>query len=639
MLDYVFLRSAAEISFRVRQEARNAWHAVRPPGLRAQPGGARAAAFLPDPAPVVKALRGTAFAGEVESLADCILQHRFPLLGYVIETGTGIRWRRDYVHGKESDAVYFRRVPYLDFERSGDHKIVWELNRHQHLVVLAQAFRLTGRAAFFDEIIRQLESWLEQNPYMRGINWASALEVAFRALSWIWVFHLAGGRMEPGFRARFLKALWLHGRYLEGNFSTYFSPNTHLLGEAVALHALGVFLAGFPRAGEWTKLGSQAAGAQMDSQVREDGSHFEQSTYYHVYALDFFLFDALLAPRPEPFRGKLARMAEYLAAVMGPSGLLPLVGDDDGGRVFHPYGPRERFGRATLATAGLMLSRPDLWPAEDDVWPQAAWWLGAGALDMPRGSRPAPCSRLFPCAGLAVMHGGGMQVLVDAGPFGPGNAGHSHSDTLSLIARRGGDELLIDPGTYTYVGDAAAREWFRGSSAHNTIAVNGASQAAPAGPFRWKGKPEVERKNWIVRDGLVFLDASCRYARFTHRRKVLLLPSGVLMVLDEVAGPPEPVTVEQFWHPGELGDAVLYLAGGEEATFSGWRSRVYGAKEPAPAIRATRRGPPPARLGMLLSPAPVEGAGRLELRETGAGIAFVLGGRVQALFPAEGLPR
>ena len=62
-------------------------------------------------------------------------------------------------------------------------------------------------------------------------------------------------------------------------------------------------------------------------------------------------------------------------------------------------------------------------------------------------------------------------MLVDAGPFGRGSGGHSHSDTLSLVLRIGPEELLIDSGTYSYLGDPAARERFRSSAAHNTIRV------------------------------------------------------------------------------------------------------------------------------------------------------------------------
>ena len=63
--------------------------------------------------------------------------------------------------------------------------------------------------------------------------------------------------MPDALRARFLTALNRHGRYLELNLSVYFSPNTHLLGEAVALHALGVLFPSFPRAARWAETGGR----------------------------------------------------------------------------------------------------------------------------------------------------------------------------------------------------------------------------------------------------------------------------------------------------------------------------------------------------------------------------------------------
>src|SRR5437879_1192564 len=161
------MRSVKEIAFRLQQEARNLRMWAFPPRL---PSGC-----VP-PSHFRKALPAPpASSGEIRDLASQIRQHRLPLLGLVVDTGPGIRWRRDYVNGKETTARYFRRIPYLNAKIAGDHKLIWEMNRHQHLVVLAQA----GDADSWRELETEIESWLEQNPFQRGINWASGLEVAF----------------------------------------------------------------------------------------------------------------------------------------------------------------------------------------------------------------------------------------------------------------------------------------------------------------------------------------------------------------------------------------------------------------------------------------------------------------------------
>jgi hypothetical protein len=580
------VRSPREIIFRLRQEASNLARMAHPP--RAVSAVRPPLARLPDAAEVARSLAGTPYAAEVERLAESILQHRFPLMGCEVDTGPGIDWRRDYVSGKSTGLEYFRRIPYLDFERAGDHKLIWELNRHQHLVLLAQAWRLTGRAEFYIEIEAQLESWWAANPYGRGINWTSALEVAFRALSWIWVYHIAGDQMSARLRRRFLESLYAHGRHLAGNLSVYFSPNTHLLGEAVVLHAIGTLFPDYPESTRWRRDAGAMVRAQMDAQVHADGSHFEQSTYYHVYALDMLLFSAVMEEMPPDYSAKLARMADYLDALLGPQRRLPFLGDDDGGRLFHPYGARDCFGRAR---------GPAVWFGADPSHDREG-------VIVPQGK-----SRLFEDAGIAIMQAGDTQLIADAGPMGSGGAGHSHADTLSFVLRRGDEELLIDAGTFTYVGDAKWRNWFRGTAAHNTIRIDGLDQATPLDPFRWADKPDVVINSWLTNFEEDFLDATCRYRGLEHRRRIRFKKPDVISVLDEVTGSGGPHLLEQFWHSGEevteesprsfrLGhgarlllphDATLEI-GGE----NGWRSRVFGSKEPAAVICMARKQELPA---------------------------------------------
>jgi hypothetical protein len=596
------VRSIAEIRFRLRQEGANAWMLAFAPSLPAQATIAGPLTALPPPDEVVPRLRESHLAGEIERLAESICRHRFELLGYVIETGPDIRWRRDYVHQVESDLHFFRRIPYLNSALAGDHKIIWELNRHQHLVVLAQAWQLTGRVEFLEEIPRQLESWWRQNPYLRGINWNSALEVAHRALSWIWICHLTGPSLPRECAKRLLNELYRHGVYLEHNLSVYFSPNTHLLGEAVALHALGVLFPIWPRSRTWQSLGGRIVAEQMRKQVRADGSHFEQSSAYHIYATDLFLFHALLEPVDAAYRGKLRLMADYLAALSSSRDIvIPLLGDDDGGRLFHPYGNRRRFGAATLASCCVLFGSDD-WPyLPTDTYQQAAWWFGEKALSR-RGHPGHTEARLFPDAGVAILSSAPALIAVDTRAFGHANAGHSHAHALQVVCRRRDRDILIDPGTYTYVGEPEWRSRFRGTAFHNTVRVDGLNQATEIGPFRWTNKPVSEVLRWVRHEDWCLLDAACTFHGFRHRRTLLWMPRReILAVVDKV----EQVSridrqthgIEQLWHCG--GDVARLSKGNyrigaqsllvvppasEVAITEGWQSEVPGNKVPRPVI-------------------------------------------------------
>ncbi|HYP13182.1 MAG TPA: alginate lyase family protein, partial [Bryobacteraceae bacterium] len=598
------MRSAEEIRFRLTQEAMNVFLWVARPAPPAGPF--LPSSTLPDPSAVAKKLKGSQWASDTEAIARGICGGNLPLLGIKIDTSGGLHWRRDYVSGIETPPDYFRRVPYLNAAVAGDHKVVWELNRHQHLTLLAQAFVLTADPEFLNEIERQLTTWFDQNPFQCGINWASALEVGFRALSWIWVLHLAGSALSGPVQQRLRTELYRHGLHLEYNLSRYFSRNTHLLGEAVALHAIGRLFPQFPKAGRWERLGAEIVRGELQYQVLPDGAHFEKSSYYHVYALDFFLLHYLLSGRPTDYQPVLGRMAEYLDALLGPGRQIPFIGDDDGGRLFYPYGIHNRFGRATIATAAVLLDRSD-WEWElEDLYPQAIWWIGPAAVQDESAPKAKwqPRSTRFEHSGLVVSAAGDTQVLVDAGSFGAGRGGHSHSDTLEILVRNATGELLVDPGTFTYVGDPAWRDWFRGSAAHNTVRINDLDQAEAAGPFVWRTKPEVVVHAWQTGTEFDFLDAAWSYAGFTHRRRFLFLKPGLILIADRVDGAAQDKQrIQQFWHTGpvcrdigpscySLDHGVLAIAEGhavahEVGGVNGWRSRALGHKEASPVVVVT----------------------------------------------------
>ena len=174
------MRSAKEITFRLRQEIANRLLSRTPP-----PPDLRARApleLLPAPQAVAEAVRGTPYVDELLKIADEILQGRVPIFDTMIDYGRDIAWRRDPLRGTETALEHFRAIPYLDLAAAGDHKWVWEINRHQHLVLLAQAFVITGERKYLDEVSGNCARGGRPIRFHRGINWTSALEVGFRAL-------------------------------------------------------------------------------------------------------------------------------------------------------------------------------------------------------------------------------------------------------------------------------------------------------------------------------------------------------------------------------------------------------------------------------------------------------------------------
>ncbi len=491
--------------------------------------------------------------------AEKICRHRFDLLGYQdLDFGTPLDWHFDPVHHKRAPRKPWHQIRFLDFDQVGDHKIIWELNRHQHLVPLAQA-------GFRDEILAQWTHWQVENPYPIGINWASALEVGFRALSWLWVRYLIGD-----FHPDLLPALHLHGWYIERFLSTYFSPNTHLLGEGVALFAIGTMCPQIAEASRWQARGWEIVLQQAETQVRPDGLHFEQSVYYHIYALDFFRFARDLAAKnafaiPPSFDSTIEKMTEALSA-LSQAGRLPNFGDDDGGRVI--ASPRLRVSASPPLTVGGLHSMAD------------------------RDS----------------------QLFIDAGPHGALAAGHGHADALSIQLITNGRPVLIDSGTFCYV--CPERDRFRGTAAHNTLQVDDRDQAQPNGPFSWTGLPETTVDHWHTGETFdLFAGHHNGYQPVIHHRWVFGLKNKFWLVRDIVSGAgPRPAAGSQpasrhrlaiHWHYIDESDLTILAPTNHSWTQSiepwDW-SPVYGKKEPAKVLRFSTESSLPAEFAVVLIP-------------------------------------
>lgn len=524
-------------------------------GFEAEAGRLGRFFFLPKDVPALCSVLQRSFpdqAREIVLRGERICHHRFDLLGYEeLDYGADIDWHCDIVHGKRSPQKPWFKIRYLDFDEVGDAKITWELNRHQHFVTLAQAYGITGDEKFTREILAQWKSWHKQNRYPMGINWASSLEVALRSLSWTWTYFLLAdsGLLTEDLRREWLHALQVSGRHIETYLSTYFSPNTHLLGEALGLFVLGTAFPTLPSASRWRERGWAIVVREAGRQVRGDGFYVEQSVYYHVYALDLFLHARILAAKnameiPAEFDDRLQRMLSALR-LLGRTGVPATFGDDDGGRLFDPRRNQAEHLLDPLATGAVVYKRGDLKSVVQEANIETLWLLGAEGLSQFESLpsvKPSDDSDALRDAGLYLMFDPPQkQLLIDAGGLGFGSGGHGHADALSVCLFQGKETLLTDSGTFEYISTTAERAVLRGTAAHNTLQVDGLDQTETDGPFAWASHPQVKAEQWIPGKRFDLFEGSHGgYARLAqpviHRRFVFHRKGKFWLVLDRAEG-------------------------------------------------------------------------------------------------------
>ena len=69
----------------------------------------------------------------------------FNLLGMErLPFGCPVDWHLEPTNGKKIPLLPWKRLDSLDTSVTGDKKVIWELNRHQHLLVFGRAYLHTG---------------------------------------------------------------------------------------------------------------------------------------------------------------------------------------------------------------------------------------------------------------------------------------------------------------------------------------------------------------------------------------------------------------------------------------------------------------------------------------------------------------
>ncbi len=557
-----------------------------------------------------------------------------------VDLGMPPRWNRDPKTGIEAPLVFGKLLDYRDQNLVGDIKYLWEPNRHLHLVTLAQAYALTGRKLYLETIQEHLDSWFIACPYGYGPNWASALEVALRLVSWSAVWQLLGGvdakifkdREGADFRSRWLRSIWQHAQFIRGWFSMHSSANNHLIGEATGLFIAGLTWPHWRETKNWISSSKRILEQEALAQNAPDGVNREQALWYQQFVLDMLTL-CLFAGKANrewfsaDYESRIEAMMDFIASVMDAGGHVPMFGDADDGIVlalsreadFSPF-------RSLLATGALLFRRGDFKLKAKRLDDKTRWLFGPEAdaqFDAPEAEKTRlPLRQSFPEGGYFILGADfetpqEIRLVADAGALGYRSiAAHGHADALSFTLSVGGREVLIDPGTYAYHTQQPWRDYFRGTGAHNTLRVDGADQSLAGGSFMWMRHARAGCSLWLSSAGKDSFEGwHDGYGRLEdpvkHRRLIELDKAARKIVIEDTLEMEDEHEVELFFHceercqvdaaPGGYAIGrddlavlrlVLPAAEGSSATVHrgslapilGWVSRAFDSRQPASTI-------------------------------------------------------
>lgn len=481
---------------------------------------------------------------------------------------------------------FFGAVNYREGNPYGDVRVAWEPSRLQQLIALALLARkrpdLERQTVALIE--QQFLSWIDGNPPLTGIHYISAMECALRIVVVCNALDMVRDKLNDPERVwrALLQMVDSHARLIEKRLSLYSSVGNHTMAECAGLIYAGILFPELDGAERWKILGLSIMEGEMDHQILRDGGGAEQAFWYQLSVLDLCgLVLELLKQRKEKisthFEAAIIRGRKFLCAFSDTPDRLPGIGDSDSAFAFSPH---------------LRLT----WSEAESV-DNVVSFTDAGYTLIRRHNSEE------------------LRLLFDHGPLGmaPSHA-HGHADALSIALSVGGRSLLIDPGTYAYTGAPEWRTYFRGSRAHNTVSVDGHDQAKQETAFLWSQPFNTELvKSEKLADGGVRLLArhdGYRDAGVTHWRGIVYHPGGAILVWDFLDGNGIH-DLELNWHLGidpvekeggaelsglpppfrmDIQGGIISLRRGELRPICGWKSVMYGLKEPITTVQSKYSG-------------------------------------------------
>jgi len=477
------------------------------------------------------------------SKAEMILAHQlsyFDLQAQHLETP--INWHKDHSAGIYSSLNHITSVNYRDFANNGDCKLVWEPNRHHQIVVLARAYKVTGELKYAEAVIAQLTSWLDANPYGRGMNWRSPLELAIRLINWVWAIDLIkdSGLVAGEFKQRLLSSVYLHCRDVSSKFSQGTSANNHLVGEAAGVYIACCYFDMLADAEVWRAQSKKILENEIQAQTFADGCTKEHAFSYQFFVWQFYLFTGLTGQwKGDEFSPQywstLDDISQFIATIAQGGSDYPMLGDQDDGYVLD-LGDHVHDLNA-LCDISAHYFNDDIFLTSYQQPCESAFWLcqqGAKRQHQPVTTPAALSPVRFADSGYFLLQAGCLaeknqaSILFDCADLGyTAIAAHGHADALSLVMRINNNDLLVDTGTFDYFTHPQWRNHFRSTAAHNTLTVDGLDQSVMTGPFMWEQHAQTRCISWQPSDdgGKVIAEHN-GYQRLTspviHQRSITL---------------------------------------------------------------------------------------------------------------------
>ena len=322
-----------------------------------------------------------------------------------------------------------------------DKTPLWNFNLHyfEYIHSFAVMYIRTGDEAWIESANRIIKSWIRYNPKNKMGNGWSAYTIALRLTNWLSYFSETKQQADKSVIESIYEQYCFLANHLEKDIL-----GNHYMEDLKALILCALFFSDI----QVLNRATSEFITQCEEQILPDGMHYELSPMYHKIMLECLLRTAWALSeagmKNYKIESYISRMVNVAYSFENGLERTPLFNDS---------GSNVSKSLEALITAAKKFN----------VVPEYVTYLES--------------------SGYFIIRTDSYVLIIDAGPIGPEfNPGHGHCDAMSYELYWQGKPVIVNCGTYAY--QCNERNYFRGTSAHNTVMVEGVEQSDCWSNFR-----------------------------------------------------------------------------------------------------------------------------------------------------------
>lgn len=425
------------------------------------------------------------------------------------------------------------------FIPNGDEEWAFMLNRHEYLYKLLLVYYIEQKEEYVYKLKEIIFAWINNNNLNDdNIIPKRAIDTGIRINSWIEILkHLINRDLITDSELeKILNSIKEQIYYLKKIYKEkYVLSNWGILQTSAIINSY-IWFGEYLKDNNILKWAIDQFNEQVDIQIFDDGSHWEQSPMYHVEVLKSihsYVYNMKMRENKveEKFIKAIEKMTDFILYSMTPKGEFEAQCDSD------------RTNVIDILEKGFIITEKEKYLGflNETFNLSTVYMMGKECLKLKRNKKEEviECNKSFMDSGNIYIRNSWTKdsdfTLIKNGTLG---SGHGHSDLGHISLYSEGNPFFIDTGRYTYDENDKIREYLKSAYAHNVCIIDDFPAAIPKGSWDYKYYSDCFKNYYNKKENIHYVETSY-ISKINNQigvvtRKFIYINEGIWMIVTEI---------------------------------------------------------------------------------------------------------